>query len=152
MLGECVINFRIEDICGRTTVYTATTFRKVLSVRVLLYAGEDINCWTYVHSGRMVLGFAVSRGNTEVVKLLLERGADVKRLDRGGRSTPSIPVANADGGIVRMLLKVGAKISAGISGPLAEALLTFAQRFKDLTIYYMLIESGGKAGGSVEKN
>ncbi|KAG0638985.1 hypothetical protein HOY80DRAFT_1022826 [Tuber brumale] len=139
MLGEYVINFCVEDICGRTAVYTATTLRKVLSIRVLLYSEEDINCWTYVYSYRMVLGFAVSRGNTEVVKLLLERGADFKRLDRGGRSTPSIAVATGDGGIVRILFKAGAKILAGSSGPilagssgpLVEAPLTFAQCFKD---------------------
>ena len=58
---------------------------------------------------------------------LFELGANVKRLDRGWRSTPSIAVANGDGGIVWMLLKAGAKISAGISGLLAEAPLTFQQ-------------------------
>jgi len=152
MLGECGINVGIEDVYGRTAVYTAITSRKVQSVRVLLDAGEDINRRTYVHSGRTVLSFAVSRGETEIVKLLLERGADVKRLDRGGRSALGIAVANGDVEIVRMLLKAGAKVSDGTSGPLAEAPLTVAQRLEDPTIHHMLIESGGKADGDVENN
>jgi ankyrin repeat protein len=147
MLEECGVNVGIEDVYGRTALYTAITSRKVQSVRVLLDAGEDVNRRTYVHNGRTVLSFAVSRGEVEVVKLLLERGADVKRLDRGARSALGIAVSNGNAEIVRMLLKAGAKVSDGASGHLAEGPLVVAQRLKDPTIHCMLIDSGGLVNG-----
>ena len=86
----------------------------VAKVKSMLDGGVDVN--TRSQYGATALSFACDRGNLDLVKLLIERGADVNAADTFYNATPLTWAA--DKGfveIVRLLLDKGAR---GIDGVL----------------------------------
>jgi ankyrin repeat protein len=85
----------------------------VAGVKTALGAGVNVN--TKFRYDRMALSFAADRGNPEVVKMLLDAGADVNARDTFyGMSAMSQAVNKKHTGIVRMLLDKGATNSEAV--------------------------------------
>jgi outer membrane protein assembly factor BamB len=79
----------------------------------LLDKGVDVNAKTAY--GMTALGFAAERGHTDIVKLLLERKADVDAQDTFYKSTPlSWALMSNRTDVVGLLLKAGAKGEVGV--------------------------------------
>lgn len=89
-------------------------------VKALLDAGADVNAGN--RYGATALAFACDKGHTEVVKLLLEKGANPNSKDTFYNSTPiNWAVQKGHAEIVRALLEKGAEGEAGaLAGAAAE--------------------------------
>ena len=91
----------------------AITFGHLDTVRAML----DLRAKLETHGGRTPLTAAVSGHHVDIVRLLIERGADVNRKDETGR-TPLHYAAAVDFGdtaIAELLLKAGARPDVGDS-------------------------------------
>jgi ankyrin repeat protein len=78
------------------------------SVKAMLDAGLDVN--TKTRYGATALSYACDRGNVELVKLLIERGANVNAQDSFYGATPLTWAADkGHAEIVRLLLEKGAR-------------------------------------------
>jgi ankyrin repeat protein len=85
----------------------------VAGVKAALGGGVNVN--TKFRYDRMALSFAADRGNPEVVKALLDAGADVNARDTFyGMTAMSQALSKKHTGIVRMLLEKGAANSEGV--------------------------------------
>ena len=69
------LDVNLGDWLGRTQLHAAAASNEVGWARCLLDFGADINAID-AHSSTTPLGFAARRGHVEMVKFLLERGAD----------------------------------------------------------------------------
>jgi ankyrin repeat protein len=92
--------FKFQSACSRGLLAT---------VRRLLKQGIDVNARTTAMYGLTALTLASSAGNTVIVKLLLDAGAD-PNLESYEGITPLMRAGNAD--ICRMLLAAGADAKA----------------------------------------
>lgn len=82
-------------------------------VRALLDQGTDVNAKS--EYGATALSFASDKGHTEVVKLLLERGADPNVEDTFYGSTPLVwAVYNGRVEVVKLLVAAGAKTTGAV--------------------------------------
>ena len=77
-------NVNTRDQWGSSPLGFAVSRGRTETVAVLLNAGAKTN-FHHTESGQTVLIDAVVRGNIDVVRLLLENGADVNEQDLGGR-------------------------------------------------------------------
>jgi hypothetical protein len=103
-------------------------------VKALLEAGVDVN--TKYRYGTTALFPACDRGHTEIVKLLLERGAEVNVRDTFYRATPLTWAATkGNSEIVKLLLDKGAE---GVEG-----VLTTAANRGDAATARVALEKGG---------
>jgi len=85
----------------------------VAALKVALASGVNVN--TKFRYDRMALSFAADRGNAEVVKVLLDAGADVNARDTFyGMDAMSQALNKKHTAIVRMLLEKGADNSEGV--------------------------------------
>lgn len=106
----------------------------VAGVKAALGAGVNVN--TKFRYDRMALSFAADRGNSEVVKALLDAGADVNARDTFyGMTAMSQAVNKKHTGIVRMLLDKGATNSEGV--------LMFGVEQKSPELLSASLEKGG---------
>nr|HRC87165.1 ankyrin repeat domain-containing protein [Thermoanaerobaculia bacterium] len=84
----------------------AATEGNVERVRALLASGVDVNAKS--EYGATALSFACDKGRTEVVRLLLEKGAEVEVEDTFYHSTPAVWAAyNGHAEVIRLLLEKG---------------------------------------------
>src|SRR5512145_16860 len=85
----------------------------VTGVKAALAAGVNVN--SKFRYDRMALSFAADRGNSEVMKVLLDAGADVNARDTFyGMTAMSQALNKKHVPIVRMLLEKGADNSEGV--------------------------------------
>jgi ankyrin repeat protein len=85
----------------------------VAALKAALTSGVNVN--TKFRYDRMALSFAADRGNAEVVKVLLDAGADVNARDTFyGMDAMSQALNKKHTAIVRMLLEKGAANSEGV--------------------------------------
>jgi ankyrin repeat protein len=93
-------------------------------VQILLDQRNDLNCGQYENRGHTPLTFAASNGHENVVRLLLERGADVEKKNKssaGGlfslKLSDQTPLAwaagNGHASVVKPLLQAGANPDGG---------------------------------------
>lgn len=74
-----------RDATGRTPLFTAVEFQRPGAVRLLAEAKADPNVTLKkAMGGQSVLTAAAESGNTRIIALLLERGADVNKPDARG--------------------------------------------------------------------
>jgi hypothetical protein len=85
----------------------------IAALKAALASGVNVN--TKFRYDRMALSFAADRGNAEVVKVLLDAGADVNARDTFyGMDAMSQALNKKHTAIVRMLLEKGAANSEGV--------------------------------------
>jgi ankyrin repeat protein len=106
----------------------------VAALKAALTSGVNVN--TKFRYDRMALSFATDRGNPEVVKVLLDAGADVNARDTFyGMDAMSQALNKKHAAIVRMLLEKGAANSEGI--------LKFGVQENSLELVTASLEKGG---------
>jgi hypothetical protein len=106
----------------------------VTAVKTLLAQGADANA--KFRYDRSILSFACDRGNLEIVRMLLDSGAEVNSEDSFYKATPLDWASNKNHvEIAKLLLEKGAK---GREGTLAEA-----ARSGKLDMLKMVLELGG---------
>lgn len=106
----------------------------VAALKAALASGVNVN--TKFRYDRMALSFAADRGNVEVVKVLLDAGADVNARDTFyGMDAMSQALNKKHTAIVRMLLEEGAGNSEGV--------LRFGIQENSLELVTASLEKGG---------
>lgn len=85
----------------------------IATVRILLDAGVPVDAKS--EYGATALSFACDKGRTEVVMLLIERGADVKVEDTFYKATPiTWAASNGHAAVVKLLVEAGADPAAAL--------------------------------------
>merc|ERR1712098_1009181 len=81
-------NVKAHDVANRTALHFAASAGSESSCRVLLHNGADVNSQTSLRETPLMMAVAKLRGigHVEVVKLLLQSGADTKITDVFGRT------------------------------------------------------------------
>jgi ankyrin repeat protein len=106
----------------------------VAAVKAALASGVNVN--TKFRYDRMALSFAADRGNPEVVKALLDAGADVNARDTFyGMDAMSQALNKKHTAIIRMLLEKGAGNSEGV--------LMFGVQQNSLELVTASLQKGG---------
>jgi hypothetical protein len=106
----------------------------VAAVKAALASGVNVN--TKFRYDRMALSFAADRGNPEVVKALLDAGADVNARDTFyGMDAMSQALNKKHTAIIRMLLEKGAANSEGV--------LMFGVQQNSLELVTASLQKGG---------
>jgi len=85
-------------------IYAAYNFDKT---RLLVEKGSDINAKSTIGMTPLLVAVSV-HGNTETVRYLLEKGADIKALTRDRSDALQLAAAKGEAEMVRMLLDKGA--------------------------------------------
>ncbi|KAL2674235.1 hypothetical protein Neosp_012686 [[Neocosmospora] mangrovei] len=113
-----------DSVGGDQPPLIITALRGSLEIaKSLIDSGADVNVEGIKRDGRISLDdehasplcAAISKKKRDVVKLLLERGAEVNQTDRGCRSPLSLAVDVQDQSLVRILLKHGANIGTALT-------------------------------------
>lgn len=123
---------------GVTPLSMACTNGNAAIVAVLVKAGANLETRT---SGETALMTAVRTGAVDVVKLLLDRGADVASIEpHSGQTMLMTAVAESHPGVARLLLARGADVQAKSKAGFTP--LTFAARAGDLESVKLLLDAG----------
>ncbi|KAL2819344.1 ankyrin repeat-containing domain protein [Aspergillus cavernicola] len=116
------VGVKTQDIEGNTALITACKEGNHIIAQILLNAGANPNTQaqhgsnSYPHS-RSPLYIACSPGNTSLVALLLEHGADVQAATQLGQKPLGIAATKNRADIITILLTHGASVNAIVSNP-----------------------------------
>ncbi|KAK3263588.1 hypothetical protein CYMTET_27616 [Cymbomonas tetramitiformis] len=102
-----------EDGEGRTALTVALAFGKEAAARALLEAGAGVNAGT----GRRPLHGAAEGGMVEILRELVDKGAEVDAEDGAGRTALTVALAFGQEAAARALLEAGAGVNAGTGRP-----------------------------------
>jgi ankyrin repeat protein len=129
-----------------TALFDAVRFSNVEAVRVLVKAVPDLNAGiikTYAEladdAGQTLLHAAARRGETEIVKILLNAGANVNSRGRYGETVLLLAIDNGNVETVKALVNAGADINAKAPD---ETPLQRARREGRAAIIKVLLEAG----------
>lgn len=126
-------------------LFAAIKAKDIHRVRTLLASGADVNAleknaWGVVNSSPLM--DAVSEGDMEIARLLLDKGADVDFKNSLGGDTPLMEAARqGDAEIAVLLLARGADINARDKN-MGNTALTFAAAFGHTKIVKLLLDHG----------
>ena len=112
-----------RDPLGAAALHDAVWSGRVEIVRLLLQAGADPNI-THLEAGSTPLDYAAVKNEPEIAQLLLDRGANVRAVNRSGSTALHLAAARGYTAVARLLLDHGASIQAldgSGSTPLEEA-------------------------------
>ncbi|KAK3244242.1 hypothetical protein CYMTET_46138 [Cymbomonas tetramitiformis] len=98
-----------EDGKGCTALTVALYCGQAGTARALLEAGAGVNAGT----GRRPVHAAAMMGTVEMVRELVEKGAEVDAEDREGRTALTVALAFGQEAAARALLEAGAGVNAG---------------------------------------
>jgi serine/threonine protein kinase len=93
------------------SLYSVAEKGDVEAVKILLAFGADVNVKDQ-NNGRTPMSYAAGNGHSDVVKLLLQAGAEVDLPDEDGRTPMSYAAKNGHSHLVTSLLQTGAKVDA----------------------------------------
>lgn len=110
-------------------------------VKSEISAGADVNTKDG-RTGLTLLQIAINKKHTEIIQLLLDKGADVNIKDKQGRGPIHLAVVTGQKDIVEKLIAKGADINA-IDGR-AENALTLARKNNQTEITELLLKNGAK--------
>jgi ankyrin repeat protein len=103
------LNYGHECQSSILALYRASAYGLHRSVEHLLEAGADPN--DYTESYRTALQCACGSGSIEIVRLLIDHGADLNPAD-GGRNALHVAAYNGHGEILLLLVDSGAQVNA----------------------------------------
>ncbi|KAK3276261.1 hypothetical protein CYMTET_15653 [Cymbomonas tetramitiformis] len=109
VLNDAGTKVDAEDGDGRTSLTVALAGGHESVVAALLEAGAGVNAG----SGQRPLHGAAERDTVEVVRKLVEKGAEVDAEDGEGRTALTVALAFGQEGVARALLEAGAGVNAG---------------------------------------
>ncbi|MDH5655743.1 MAG: ankyrin repeat domain-containing protein [Spirochaetia bacterium] len=110
-------------------------------VRAALESGADVNYMNMDDGGMTPMNYAcVAKSGEEIVRILIDRGADVKRTDSFGMSPLHYAAASANLKVVQMLVENGANINAKVG--LGATPLFYAASENNLHILKYLLDLG----------
>ncbi|KAK3273520.1 hypothetical protein CYMTET_18244 [Cymbomonas tetramitiformis] len=98
-----------EDGAGRTALTVALAFGQEAAARALLEAGAGVNAGT----GRRPLHGAAEGGMMEILRELVDKGADVEAEDGEGRTALMLALVFGQEAAAQALLEAGAGVKAG---------------------------------------
>ncbi|KAK3248559.1 hypothetical protein CYMTET_31089 [Cymbomonas tetramitiformis] len=98
-----------EDGEGRTALTVALAFGQEAAARALLEAGAGVNAGT----GQRPLHGAAEGGMVEMLRELVDKGADVDAEDGEGHTALTVALAGGQEAAARALLEAGAGVNAG---------------------------------------
>jgi ankyrin repeat protein len=129
----------IKTPAGFNALRAATMQGNLAAVTVLLDYGMDITVTVRGKNqdGITLLMLAAQEGHIDVVRLLLQRGADVNALDSGGRNVLLGAALSHSAEMLKLLLDSGAS-----AGRMSEHALLAAVLSNDLQCAQLLIDSG----------
>jgi hypothetical protein len=104
---------------GRFPLLSQAAFQGQLeTTRVLVERGGDPNAKGQQDATPLMMAAAAPQPNPELVRLLLEHGADIGARDRAGRSALDWALMQGDTEVTRLLRQAGASNTVAISAPL----------------------------------
>jgi uncharacterized protein len=129
----------IKTPAGFNALVAATMQGNLAAVTVLLDYGMDITVTVRgkIQDGITLLMLAAQEGHIDLVRLLLQRGADVNTLDSGGRNVLLGAALSHSAEMLKLLLDSGAS-----AGRMSEHALLAAVLSNDLQCAQLLIDSG----------
>ena len=132
MLLEKGAEVDCEDKDGFTPLEYAVLNNKTEAVRLLLQTGADAkrNC--------SLLTTPARRGNTDIIKMALEKGAEVDCVDKDGFTPLESAALNGNTEAVQLLLQAGADVKPNCS------MLNASARSGNPDIIKMLLEKGAE--------
>ncbi|KAK3247941.1 hypothetical protein CYMTET_42571 [Cymbomonas tetramitiformis] len=98
-----------EDAEGRTALTVALAFGQETATRALLEAGAGVSAGT----GQRPVHAAAEKGMVEMVRELVDKGAEVDAEDAEGRTALTVALAFGQEAAARALLEAGAGVNAG---------------------------------------
>jgi uncharacterized protein len=137
---------------GETPLMTASRTGKVDAVKVLLTRGADVKAAETGH-GQTALMWAADEGYAPVVDMLIEFGADLHTVSKGGFT--SLMFATREGRVaaVKSLLKAGADVNETLQKPAKQA-GTNAMGLAAANAHYelaaMLLDAGADPNAAVQ--
>jgi hypothetical protein len=125
---------------GMTGLHIAANFGLELIVSSLLASeGVDVDSKDDKY-GQTPLSWAAENGHEAVVKLLLEKGADMESKSNNGRTPLSWAAKNGREAVVRLLLEKGADVESESNN--GQTPLSWATRYGHEAVVKMLLEKG----------
>ncbi|KAL9613567.1 MAG: hypothetical protein Q9167_001900 [Letrouitia subvulpina] len=103
------IDFGSEDGLSAPPIVRAAQAGSVIEVEILLDQGSDVNA-CHTRSGRNALAVASHCGNVEVVRLLLQHGAEINNHDGSSMTPLHLAAVRGHGGVVKLLLQEHASV------------------------------------------
>ncbi len=137
----CVIVYVLIVLVPSSTgvewdLVTATDYEMVPVVEKLLDDGADMNAT----SQRTSLHAAAANGNLEIVELLIQRGADVNRLDIHGRTPLYVAIVEHQSEVARRLTEEPSDVAVRASD--GSTLLMAAVRAEDEVLVRWALDQG----------
>lgn len=145
LLLEKGANLLARDEYGQHALYSAVKAGQESMIKVLLDHGGVEAATAFSHWGSTLLHCAVTRGNSTIVGMILQAGADIDRQNSFG-DTPlhslirSHPAALAQN--VSLLLDHGADVNVGNSK--ADTPLHLAVRYGQSAVVQMVLDAGAR--------
>lgn len=99
-----------QDMLGWTPLCRAAVGGEMEAITKLLENGVNVNINTQTDEGTTALGIAIDNHNTEIARLLIDRGADINILNNDGSTALSIATARSDDESVCDLIRLGADL------------------------------------------
>ncbi|XP_019637301.1 PREDICTED: uncharacterized protein LOC109479753, partial [Branchiostoma belcheri] len=109
------------------------------TVRIALQAGRDVN-QRFTLGGWTALHVASKNGQTGVVKLLIQHGADLTVRSKGDRTALHVASGNGQAEVVKLLIQHGADVEARDEGD--RTALHVASRNGQAGVVKLLIQHG----------
>jgi uncharacterized protein len=117
---------------GNTALGLAAFFGHVSTVRLLIHRGADVHAVARNHMKVQPIHAAVAARNPEIVRLLLDRGADPNARQQVGYTVLMEAAGSGHRGLVEMLLQAGADPSLKAEDATTAASLARSHGHNDL--------------------